>query len=84
MRDVSVTDAKAKLLQYLDEVELGEVLRITRRGKVIARLVPERQLRTEEIAAAVAGIRAIGRRSQGLSARQILQARESLEGERRR
>ena len=84
MREVSVTDAKAKLLQYLDEVEQGETLRITRRGKAIARLVPERQLRSDEIASAIAGIRTIGRRSGGLTMRQILAARESLEGERRR
>ena len=84
MREVSVTDAKAKLLQYLDEVEMGDVIRITRRGKAIARLVPERQLRSEEVASAISGIRAIGRRAQGMSARQIITSRESLEGDRRR
>jgi len=84
MRDISVTDAKAKLLQYLDEVELGETIRITRRGRAIARLVPERQLRTLEIAAAVSNIRVLSKRTQGMSAREILAARESMEGERRR
>jgi prevent-host-death family protein len=84
MREIAVTDAKAKLLQYLDEVEHGETLRITRRGKAIARIVPERQLRSEEIAAAVAGIRAIGRRTQGMSSKEMLAAREAKEEDRRR
>ena len=84
MREISVTDAKAKLLQYLDEVEHGETLRITRRGKAIARIVPERQLRSEEIAAAVAGISAIGRRSVHMTPKEILAARETMEGDRRR
>jgi prevent-host-death family protein len=84
MREISVTDAKAKLLQYLDDVEHGETLRVTRRGKAIARIVPERQLRNEEIATAVAGIRAIGRRSIPMTAREILAAREGRGEDRRR
>lgn len=83
MREVSVTDAKARLLQYLDEVEHGETLRITRRGKAIARIVPERQLRSEEVAAAVAVIRAIGRRTRPLTAKELLAARETKEDRRR-
>jgi prevent-host-death family protein len=83
MREVSVTDAKARLLQYLDEVEHGETLRITRRGKAIARIVPERQLRSEEVAAAVAAIRAIGRRTRPLTAKEMLAARETREDRRR-
>jgi prevent-host-death family protein len=84
MREIAVTDAKAKLLQYLDEVEHGETLRITRRGKAIARIVPERQLRSEEIALAVAGIRAIGRRTLGMSSKEMLAAKEAKEEDRRR
>jgi len=36
MRDVSVAEAKARLSELLTEVEAGETLRITRRGKPVA------------------------------------------------
>jgi prevent-host-death family protein len=39
---VTATEAKTRLLQLLDEVENGEQIEITRRGKTIARLVPAR------------------------------------------
>jgi len=39
---VTATEAKAKLLALLDEVERGEEVIITRRGKVVARLLPPR------------------------------------------
>lgn len=39
---VTATEAKAKLLALLDEVERGEEVVITRHGKVIARLTPAR------------------------------------------
>ena len=40
MDQVSVFDAKNKLSALLDQVEQGEVVTITRRGKAIAKLVP--------------------------------------------
>lgn len=42
MRSVQVTEAKAKLSGLLSAVEAGETIAIMRRGRVIARLVPER------------------------------------------
>lgn len=39
---VTATEAKAKLLALLDQVERGEEVVITRRGKVVARLTPPR------------------------------------------
>lgn len=41
-RTLTATEAKAKLLSLLDEVETGEEIHITRRGKTIARLAPAR------------------------------------------
>lgn len=38
---VSVAEAKAHLSEILSKVEAGEELQITRRGRAIARLVPE-------------------------------------------
>ena len=40
MREVGAFEAKSKLGQLLDRVEAGEEIVITRRGKVVARLVP--------------------------------------------
>jgi len=76
MREVSVTEAKAKLLQILDEVEAGETYRLTRHNRAIARIVPETQLRTEEVAMAVAAIRSIGRRSKAMSAEEMQGAQQ--------
>lgn len=36
----TVTNAKAKLLSLIDQVEAGEEIELTRHGKVVARLVP--------------------------------------------
>ena len=38
--EVTATQAKAHLLALLDDVEAGETIEITRRGRTIARLVP--------------------------------------------
>jgi prevent-host-death family protein len=40
MKEVGAFEAKNKLGQLLDRVEAGEEVVITRRGKVVARLVP--------------------------------------------
>jgi prevent-host-death family protein len=42
MREIQASEAKAHLAQLLDEVERGETVVITRHGKPIARLVPEK------------------------------------------
>ncbi len=41
-RKVTATEAKARILALLDEVTLGEEVEITKRGRVVARLVPAR------------------------------------------
>lgn len=40
--DINVREARRRLSSLLDRVERGEEVRITRNGKVVARLVPER------------------------------------------
>ena len=58
MREVDAFEAKNKLGQLLDLVEQGEEVAITRRGKVVARMVPVRPIRSREQAhAAVQRIR---------------------------
>ncbi len=41
MEIISVAQAKAHLSEILSKVEAGEEMQITRRGRVIARVVPE-------------------------------------------
>ena len=41
-KTVTATEAKAKILSLLDEVEAGEEIEITRHGRLVARLVPAR------------------------------------------
>lgn len=76
MRDIAVTEAKAKLLEFMDEVERGASFRITRHGRPIARLVPESDVVAREAAEAVAAIRAIRSRNQGMTIEEILEARD--------
>jgi antitoxin (DNA-binding transcriptional repressor) of toxin-antitoxin stability system len=42
LRDVKVTDLRSHLPAFLAAVQGGEEIRILSRGKVVARLVPER------------------------------------------
>jgi prevent-host-death family protein len=50
MREVPVFEAKNKLSALLDEVETGAEIAITRRGRLVARLVPPQPLKAEETA----------------------------------
>lgn len=54
MREFGAFEAKNKLSQLLDCVERGEEVVITRHGKVIARLVPDRPGQDPERARAAA------------------------------
>lgn len=60
MREVGLFEAKNKLSALLDEVENGEEVIITRRGRRVARLVPDttgkdRDLARQAAAAIIAG-----------------------------
>ena len=46
MSEVNVTELRQNLPDYLAEVRKGKELKITVRGKVIARIVPERGVKT--------------------------------------
>jgi prevent-host-death family protein len=47
-KSLSVTQAKAHFFDLLARVETGEAIVITRRGKAVARLVPEKRRLTVE------------------------------------
>lgn len=76
MREIQASDAKAHLPQLLDDVERGETLIITRHGRPIARLVPERDLRRAEVDKAITEMMARGRRRGHITVDEILSARE--------
>ncbi len=75
LRRVQASEAKVHLLQILDEVERGETVIITRHGRAIARLVPHGERRQEEIDKAVETLKALGRRTGGITAKELLSAR---------
>lgn len=43
-RKMTATETKARLLALLDEVAAGQVIEITKRGKVVAQLSPVRSV----------------------------------------
>jgi prevent-host-death family protein len=45
-RQVTATDAKAKILRLLDDAAAGEEIEITKHGLTVARLVPAHGART--------------------------------------
>lgn len=59
MQEVKVAQAKAGLSALLDRVEAGEEIVIARRGRRIARLVPEPR-RVQSAAAALKPVWALG------------------------
>jgi prevent-host-death family protein len=76
MREIQASEAKTHLPQLLDDVERGEVLIITRHGRRIARIVPEVDLRQEEIDKAMEGIREVGKRTGRVTLKELLSARD--------
>jgi prevent-host-death family protein len=75
MREIQVSDAKARLPQILDDVERGETVVITRHGRPIARIVPEPPRRQEEIDKAIADIRALRARVGSVATEELLHSR---------
>ena len=58
MNNVALFDAKNRLSELINRVEAGEEIAITRRGKVVARLVPAAPEEAEQRARkAIAGLR---------------------------
>lgn len=53
-RRLTATEAKAKILALLDEVEGGEEVEITKHGRTVARLVPARG--PKAVKASLAGV----------------------------
>jgi prevent-host-death family protein len=58
MREIQASEAKTHLPRLLDDVERGETVVITRHGRPIARLVPERDEQREDVRRAIEEIKA--------------------------
>lgn len=58
MKTVQASEAKAKFLSLLDEVEQGETIVVTRHGKPIARIEPEQNDRAARMKIALDNIEA--------------------------
>lgn len=76
MRQIQASEAETCLLQLLDEVESGETLIITRHGRAVARIVPEVDLRQEEIDRALACIDDLRKHTGRVTVQELLSARE--------
>jgi prevent-host-death family protein len=75
MREIQASDAKTHLLQILDEVERGESVTITRRGRPVARLVPASEEREEQIDQAIKWIKQLRARTGKVTLRELLASR---------
>jgi prevent-host-death family protein len=75
-RQVQASAAKTHLPRLLDEVERGETIIITRHGRPIARIVPERSQRQREIDQAIADIEELRKRTGKVSIEEILALRD--------
>lgn len=76
MRTIQASEAKTHFLRLLDEVERGESVVITRRGKPVARVSPEGANDADRKARAAASILEIRRRTKPVSLAEILAARD--------
>lgn len=75
MREIQASEAKAHLSQLLDAVERGEAVAITRHGRRVARIVPERDRGREESERAIETIREIRQRTKKVPIAEILSSR---------
>ena len=76
MREIQISEAKTHLLRLLDDVERGETVVLTRHGRRIARIVPESNVRQEEIDQALASICSLRACNGLVAAEELLSARD--------
>lgn len=78
-RTVATTELKAKLSEILGDVERGEAVEITRRGRTIAHILPKRPVGNEEVDRAIAELRRLrdSLPKVGITVEEILDARHA-------
>jgi len=75
VRKIQSSEAKARLAELLDDVERGETIVITRHGRDVARLVPEKARRQKDIDEAIEGIKRLRKETGRITLEEILSAR---------
>lgn len=79
MKTIAATELKARLSEFLGDVERGEVINVTRHGKTIARLSPPddaaEQRRRDKAFDAILEWKRTGRKT-GITVDDILSARD--------
>ena len=75
MQTIQASEAKTHFLRILDDVERGESIIITRRGKPIAR-ISQVKIDRERVQRAIEGMQALRQRIGKLSIEEILSARD--------
>jgi prevent-host-death family protein len=72
MRHIQASEVKTHFLKLLNDVENGESIVVTRRGKPIARLVPEPEAQTGNFRDVVAKMAELRKRAKPVSREEIL------------
>ena len=72
MKHLSVSEAKAKFSELLDQVEHGETIAITRHGKVIAQVAPNEAARLQRTREAMRGIRELRKHTKPVTVEEII------------
>jgi prevent-host-death family protein len=76
MQSIQASEAKTHFLRILDDVERGESVIVTRHGKPIARITPEREIDPEKVKRTAESMRALRQRIGKLSLEEILSSRD--------
>jgi len=75
MREIQSSEVKARLPQFLDEVEQGETIVITRHGRPVAHLVPAPACDRDRVRRALDGIAALRQMTSQVSLDELLASR---------
>lgn len=76
MQTIQASEAKTHFLRILDEVERGKSVIITRHGKPIARIQPEKEFDADRAKQAFEDIRELRKRVRPMTVDEILSARD--------
>jgi prevent-host-death family protein len=72
MKHMQSSEAKARFSELLDQVEQGETIVITRHGKPVARIVPDKSGRNADVKATIEALREIARSGPKVTLEEIL------------
>ena len=72
MKHLSVSEAKAKFSEMLDQVEHGETIAIPRHGKVIAHITPNADAKRVRARKAIEGIMELRKHTKPVTVEEII------------